>query len=83
MKSNKNKMNISEKAVAFRAKKEDRILTFCLYQSNLYDRMLDDDDVVYIDFQNDAEIDSLINALQVLKSSPDKKDEGEDRETII
>lgn len=72
MKANYNrKVNVREKAVAFRTTKA----AFCLAQSTLYDRLTDDRDIVYLDFENEEQIDKLINTLQELKKRTYKKEE--------
>lgn len=73
MKANYNRKpkNAREKAVAFRTKEA----AFCLAQSTLYGRTPNDKDIVYLDFENDAQIDKLINTLQVLKSTHKKVEE--------
>lgn len=72
MKANYNrKLNIKEKAVAFRTKEA----AFCLIQSTLYDRLTNDKDIVYLDFENEEQIDKLINTLQELKNRTYKKEE--------
>ncbi len=72
MKANYNrKIKAREKAVAFRTKEA----AFCIIQSTLYDRMENDKDVVYLDFENEKQIDKLINTLQELKNRTYKKEE--------
>ena len=72
MKANYNrKVNVREKAVAFRTKEA----AFCLVQSTLYDRLTNDKDIVYLDFENEEQIDKLINTLQELKKRTYKKEE--------
>lgn len=72
MKANYNrKVNVKEKAVAFRTKEA----AFCLIQSTLYDRLTNDKDIVYLDFENEEQIDKLINTLQELKNRTYKKEE--------
>ncbi len=72
MKANYNrKVNVKEKAVAFRTKEA----AFCLIQSTLYDRLTNDKDIVYLDFENKEQIDKLINTLQELKNRTYKKEE--------
>lgn len=72
MKANYNrKLNVKEKAVAFRTKEA----AFCLIQSTLYDRLTNDKDIVYLDFENEEQIDKLINTLQELKNRTYKKEE--------
>lgn len=75
MKANYNrKIKAREKAVAFRTKEA----AFCIIQSMLYDRMENDKDVVYLDFENEEQIDKLINTLQEIKKRTYKKDENID-----
>lgn len=72
MKANYNrKVNVKEKAVAFRTKEA----AFCLIQSTLYDRLTNDKDIVYLDFESEEQIDKLINTLQELKNRTYKKEE--------
>lgn len=72
MKANYNrKVNVKEKAVAFRTKGA----AFCLIQSTLYDRLTNDKDIVYLDFEDEKQIDKLINTLQELKNRTYKKEE--------
>lgn len=72
MKANYNReIEVREKSVAFRTKKA----IFCIIQNTLYDRMGNDEDVVYLDFENEEQIDRLINTLQELKNRTYKKDE--------
>lgn len=72
MKANYNrKVNVKEKAVAFRTKEA----AFCLIQSTLYDRLINDKDIVYLDFENEEQIDKLISTLQELKNRTYKKEE--------
>ena len=71
MKANYNrKINVREKAVAFRARNNDdeNVFTFCLIQNTLYGRTTDDRDIVYLDFENPEQIDKLINTLQDIKN---------------
>lgn len=67
----KQRMATTEKAVAFRTKSA----AFCLLQSTLYGRMPKDDGVVYLDFENEEQIDKLINTLQSLKDVTNKSEE--------
>ncbi len=70
MKANYNRKpkNVREKAVAFRAKgAESSVFAFCVIQNTLYERMPDDKDVVYLDFDDEKQIDRLINTLQDIK----------------
>lgn len=72
MKANYNrKVKVREKAVAFRTKEA----AFCLAQNTLYDRVANDKDVVYLDFEDKTQIDKLINTLQELKNKSFKKEE--------
>lgn len=72
MKANYNrKIKAREKTVAFRTKEA----AFCIIQSTLYDRMENDKDVIYLDFENEKQIDKLINTLQELKNRTYKKEE--------
>lgn len=41
---------------------------FCIIQNTLFNRMTNDKDVVYLDFEDTTQIDKMINALQDLKS---------------
>lgn len=71
MKANYNRKpkNVREKAVSFRAKNpEGTVYAFCVIQNTLFNRMTDDKDVVYLDFEDTTQIDKMINALQDLKS---------------
>lgn len=62
------KINVRERAVTFRAKDADgTVSAFCIIQNTLYGRTADDKDVVYLDFENQEQIDKLINTLQELK----------------
>lgn len=69
MKANYNrKINVKEKAVTFRAKsKEGTISAFCIMQNTLFDRVPDDRDVVYLDFEDETQVDKMINTLHELK----------------
>lgn len=69
MKANYNrKVNVREKAVCFRKKTDEgRVLGFCVYQNTVFDRMTNDRDIVYLDCENDEQIDKLIAGLQQLK----------------
>lgn len=78
MKANYNrKVNVREKAVAFRTKKA----AFCLAQSTLYDRLTNDKDIVYLDFENEEQIDRVINTLQELKKRTHEKEEEKANES--
>ncbi len=79
MKANYNRKpkNVREKAVAFRTKEA----AFCLVQNTLYGRTPDDKDVVYLDFEDDTQIDKLINTLQALKDLTHKKEEEKSNES--
>lgn len=67
------KVNIREKSVLFRSKKkDDKYSMFCLYQSNLYGNIADDKGVVYLDFENEEQIDKLIDALTRLKDNSEE-----------
>lgn len=75
MKANYNrKVNVREKAVAFRTKEA----AFCLVQSTLYDRLTNDKDIVYLDFENEEQIDKLINTLQELKKRTYKEENADE-----
>lgn len=67
------KIKVREKAVAFRTKES----VFCIAQNTLYGRTPDDKDIVYLDFENEEQIDRLINTLQELKKRSQKKNEEE------
>lgn len=59
-----------EKSVTFRGKNVQNgcVYVVCVYQSILYDDCnLPNEDTVYLDFANTADIDNLINGLQQLK----------------
>lgn len=72
MKANYNRKpkHIREKAVAFRTAKA----AFCLVQNTVYDRVEGDKDIVYLDFEDDKQIDKLINTLQELKKRTYEKE---------
>lgn len=73
MKANYNrKISARERSVTFRAKDA----AFCILQSNIYGRFPNDKDTVYLDFENEEQIDKLINTLQELKNRTYKKDEA-------
>lgn len=70
MKANYNRKpkNVREKAVTFRAKGTGgSVFAFCVIQNTLYERMPDDKDVVYLDFEDETQMDKLINTLQDMK----------------
>lgn len=78
MKANYNrKVKVREKAVAFRTKEA----VFCLVQSTLYKKMENDKDIVYLDFENDEQIDKLINTLHELKKRTHEKEEEKNSES--
>lgn len=79
MKANYNrKVKAKERAVAFRTDKS----VFCVTQSTIYDRLPDDKDIVYLDFENEQQIDKLINTLQALKGTICKGDNDERQEVL-
>lgn len=78
MKANYNRKpkNLREKAVAFRAKgTDDAVYAFFVAQNTVYERMSDDKDVVYLDFEDEGQIDKLINTLQDIKNRAYRTDE--------
>lgn len=79
MKANYNrKVKAREKSVAFRTEKS----VFCIAQSTIYDRLSDDRDVVYLDFENEQQIDKLINTLEALKNSIHQNVDKEQQEVL-
>lgn len=66
----KQRMKDSEQAIAFRIKNEntDQVLGMCIYQNTFFDRIKDDDGIVYLDFENEEQIDKLIKSLEELRS---------------
>lgn len=74
--------NVSEKAVAFRAKGlESPVFSCCIIQNTLYGRFPNDEDVTYLDFEDEAQIDKLINALQEIKTKAYQKAEEDTDES--
>lgn len=79
MKANYNRrVKAKERAVAFRTDKS----AFCIAQSTIYDRLPDDKDIVYLDFENEQQIDKLINTLQALKGAMCEDDNDEMQEVF-
>jgi hypothetical protein len=73
------KLNIRERAVSFRVKNEntDTVYRMDILQSNLFGNELNVKDTTYLDFENEEQIDKLINGLQNLKCFINKTDEGD------
>lgn len=75
----KQRMKDNEQAVAFRIKKEntDKVLGMCIYQNTIFDRIKEDDGIVYLDFENEDQLDKLIKSLEDMKSlAKEKPDEN-------
>ena len=74
MKANygKKKLNIREKSVMFRTKKDDKYSMFCIYQNNVFGNIEDDKDMVYLDFESEDQVDRLIDALTKLKDNSEE-----------
>ncbi len=84
MKANYNrKVKVRERAVCFRKKMNDgRLLAFCVCQNTVYDKFSweNDKDIIYLDCENNEQLDKLIASLQQLRDENAEETANESNE---